>query len=280
MAKIIRSVSAMQKTSDSTRKKGLLIGLVPTMGYLHEGHISLVKAAKMKCDYVVVSIFVNPTQFGPKEDLKKYPRDLERDLKILSKYKVDAVFYPDASEIYPDGYKTYIEVNELQDKLCGKSRPEHFRGVATVVAKLFNIIKPDYAFFGMKDYQQQAIIKKMVGDLNMSVKVISLPTFRELNGLAMSSRNKYMNTIDRNKAAIINRSLDFAKKLISSGIKDPSKIRSAIVSMIRTKPGIKIDYIAVVDPETLETVKTINGKTLVAIAAFIGRTRLIDNIVV
>lgn len=270
----------MQKTSDSTRKKGLLIGLVPTMGYLHEGHISLVKAAKMKCDYVVVSIFVNPTQFGPKEDLKKYPRDLERDLKILSKYKVDAVFYPDASEIYPDGYKTYIEVNELQDKLCGKSRPEHFRGVATVVAKLFNIIKPDYAFFGMKDYQQQAIIKKMVGDLNMSVKVISLPTFRELNGLAMSSRNKYMNTIDRNKAAIINRSLDFAKKLISSGIKDPSKIRSAIVSMIRTKPGIKIDYIAVVDPETLETVKTINGKTLVAIAAFIGRTRLIDNIVV
>jgi pantoate--beta-alanine ligase len=254
------------------------IGFVPTMGYLHEGHLSLVRQAKKDCDFVVVSIFVNPTQFGPREDLKKYPRDLTRDLKLLSKLKVDAVFYPSAASMYPEGYKTYIYVRGLSEGMCGASRPGHFEGVATIVAKLFNIVKPDVAYFGKKDYQQQVVLKKMAADLNFDVKVVSLPTVREFDGLAMSSRNKYLSREERAKAVILNRSLCFAKQLIASGVSSVSKVKSAVSKLIKTKKGVKIDYIAIKDPESLEEVKVIKGKVLIAVAAYLGKTRLIDNI--
>lgn len=278
MVKVIKSPAAMQKLSNSLRRKGASIGLVPTMGYLHEGHLSLVRRAKIECDFVVVSIFVNPTQFGPKEDLKKYPRDLARDLGLLSKLKVDAVFNPSAASMYPEGYKTYIYVKGLSERMCGASRPGHFEGVATVVAKLFNIIKPDAAYFGKKDFQQQVILKKMAEDLNFDLKIVSLPTVREVDGLAMSSRNKYLNKEERAKAIILNRSLCFARQLIRTGLTNASKIKSAMSKIIRTKKGVRIDYIAIKDPNNLEDVKVIKGKALIAIAAFIGRTRLIDNI--
>jgi len=280
MTKIIRSAGSMKKLSDGFRKKGLSIGFVPTMGYLHDGHLSLVKEAKRQNDIVVVSIFVNPTQFGPEEDLKKYPRDLKRDLIMLSKYKVDIVFHPGAGEIYPDGYKTCIEVKGLSDKLCGASRPGHFKGVATIVAKLFNIVRPDAAYFGEKDHQQQGIIKKMVKDLNMGVKIISMPTVREKDGLAMSSRNKYLSKDEREKALAINKALKFAKGLAGSGVKSSVKVKTAMSKLMRTAKGLKIDYISICDPETLEEKRTIKGKTLIAIAVYIGRTRLIDNIVI
>lgn len=249
------------------------------MGYLHDGHISLVKEAKKRNDIVVVSIFVNPAQFGPKEDLKKYPRDLKRDLKLLSKCNVDAVFYPSANEMYPDGYKTDIEVKGLSDKLCGASRPGHFRGVTTVVAKLFNIVMPDTAYFGEKDFQQLVIIRKMVKDLNMGVKIISMPTIREKDGLAMSSRNSYLSKEEREKALVIYRSLKLAKALVRSGVTDSSRIRSAMLKMMRTAGISRVDYISICDPETLEEKKKINGKTLIAAAVHIGKTRLIDNVV-
>lgn len=278
MVKVIRSPAAMQKLAGKLRRKGTYLGLVPTMGYLHEGHLSLVRRANKDCGFVVVSIFVNPTQFSPKEDLKKYPRDFARDLKLLSKLKVDVVFYPSAASMYPEGYKTYIYVKDLSEGMCGESRPGHFEGVATVVAKLFNIVKPDAAYFGKKDYQQQVVIKKMASDLNFDIKVVSLPTVREPDGLAMSSRNKYLTKVERSKAAILSRSLRFAKHLVESGITDASKVKSAVSKLIRTKPGIRIDYIAVKDPISLEDVKDVKGKALIAVAAYLGKTRLIDNI--
>ena len=279
MAKVIKSIESMMKLSDGFRKNRLSIGFVPTMGYLHEGHLSLIKEAKKRNDIVIVSIFVNPTQFGPKEDLKKYPRDMKRDLKLLSRYKVNAVFTPAAKEMYPDGYRTDVEVKGLSGKLCGASRPGHFRGVTTIIAKLFNIVKPDNAYFGEKDYQQQVIIKKMVRDLNMNVKIMSMPTVREKDGLAMSSRNTYLSKMERSKALVINRSLKLAKMLVSSGIRNSAKIKAAILKLMRTAKGLKIDYIAICDPETLDERTVIKGKTLIATAVYIGKTRLIDNIV-
>jgi pantoate--beta-alanine ligase len=278
MSKIITSIAKMKQFSLQAKKKDQTIGFVPTMGYLHDGHLALVKKAKEQCDIVVVSIFVNPTQFGPKEDLKKYPRDLARDKAILNKMKVDAIFYPAASSMYPIGYSTFIEVAGIQNGLCGALRPGHFRGVATIVMKLFNIVKPDVAYFGRKDYQQQTIIKKMANDLNMDIKIIDMPTIREMDGLAMSSRNKYLNSTDRKKAAILSRALRFAKELAGSGIKDTKTIKTAMVKLIKTKPGIKIDYINIVDPSTLKDIKTIRGKGVIALAAYLGKTRLIDNI--
>jgi len=280
MAKVVKSVESMMKLSDGFRKKGLSIGFVPTMGYLHEGHISLVKEAKKRNDIVVVSIFVNPTQFGPREDIKKYPRDMERDLKLLSRYKVNAVFAPAAKDIYPTGYRTDIEVKGLSEKLCGASRPGHFKGVTTIVAKLFIIVKPDVAYFGEKDYQQQVVIRKMVRDLNMGVKIKSMPTVREKDGLAMSSRNTYLNKEDRVKALVINRSLNFAKMLVNSGIRSSAKIKAAMTRLMRTASGLKIDHISICDPETLDERSIIKGKTLIATAVYIGKTRLIDNIVI
>ena len=280
MAKVIKSVESMMKLSDGFRKKGLSIGFIPTMGCLHEGHISLVKEAKKRNNVVVVSIFVNPTQFGPREDLKKYPRDMKRDLKLLSRYKVNAVFAPAAKDIYPDGYMTGVEIKGLSDKLCGASRPGHFRGVTTVVAKLFNIVKPDVAYFGEKDHQQQVIIRKMVRDLNMGVKIMSMPTVREKDGLAMSSRNTYLSNEERTKALVINRSLKFAKMLVNSGIRSSTKIKAAMIKLMKTAKGLKIDYIIICDPETLDNKQVIKGKTLIAVAVYVGKTRLIDNIVV
>lgn len=278
MAKIIKSVSAMKKFSDSLRKKGLTIGFVPTMGFLHEGHLSLVKEACKHNDAVIVSIFVNPTQFGPKEDLKKYPRDIKRDLKLLSEFGVDAVFCPKPSDMYPEGYKTNIDVVGLSDKLCGASRPGHFRGVATVVAKLFNIVKPDNAYFGAKDFQQLKIIKKMVRDLNLDVNIISMPIIREKDGLAMSSRNSYLSKEDRAKAPVINRALELAKLLAAEGVRDAKKIKTAMSKLINSEKHFKIDYISICDPDTLVEKNMVKGATLIAVAAYLGRTRLIDNI--
>jgi pantoate--beta-alanine ligase len=280
MARIIKSAAAMSEFSASLRKKGKTIGFVPTMGALHEGHLSLIKEAKKRNDAVIVSIFVNPTQFGPKEDLKKYPRVLRKDMKLLSKFDVDAVFHPSVREIYPDGFSTYIEVEGLSDKLCGASRPGHFRGVATVVAKLFNIVKPDSAYFGEKDFQQLAIIKKMVRDLNLGMKIIPMPIIREMDGLAMSSRNSYLTREEREKAPAINKALEFAKMLALEGVKNARTIKAAISKLINTEKGIRIDYVSICDPETLDEKKTVKGKTLIAIGAYIGKTRLIDNIVI
>jgi len=250
------------------------------MGYLHKGHISLVKEAKKRNDIVVVSIFVNPPQFGPREDLKKYPRDIKRDLKLLSRYKVNAVFAPAAKEMYPDGYRTGVEVKGLSDKLCGASRPGHFKGVTTIVAKLFNIVRPNNAYFGEKDFQQQVMIRKMARDMNMGVRIISMPTVREKDGLAMSSRNTHLNKEDRVKALVINRSLKFAKILVNSGIRSSVKIKAAMTKLMRTARGLKIDYMSICDPETLDEKSIIKGKTLIAVAVYVGKTRLIDNIVI
>ncbi len=279
MTRVIRSVRAMKLFSDGAREKGDSIGFVPTMGYLHEGHLSLVREAKRRNDLVVASIFVNPTQFGPKEDLKKYPRNLKRDLRLLSKYKVDAVFCPPVSEMYPDGFGTYVEVKWLSDKLCGASRPGHFKGVATVVAKLFDIVMPDAAYFGEKDHQQLVIIKKMVSDLDMGVKIISMPTVREADGLAMSSRNSYLSDEERSRALSISRALRLAKALSGSGVKSAPRIKSAMAKLMKAS-RLRIDYISTCDPRTLEEKKTVKGKTLVAVAAFAGKTRLIDNVVI
>jgi pantoate--beta-alanine ligase len=279
MIKVIKSVKAMKDLSSGLRKKGRSIGFVPTMGYLHDGHISLVKEAKKHNDVVVVSIFVNPTQFGPKEDLKKYPRDIKRDIALLSRYGVDFVFCPAASDIYPEGYGTYIEVKDLSDKLCGASRPGHFKGVATIVAKLLNIVRPDTAYFGEKDRQQQVIIRKMAADLNMDVDIVSMPTVREKNGLAMSSRNSYLSKDETSRALVINRALKFAKTLAGSGVKSAARIKAAISKLMKASK-LKIDYISICDPQTLEEKKSVKGNTLIAVAAYIGKTRLIDNIII
>jgi len=268
----------MQKYSLEQARKGRSIGFIPTMGYLHKGHLSLIRAAVRDCDVVVVSIFVNPIQFGPKEDLKKYPRDIERDSALLSKTGVDILFHPSAKAMYPEGFGTYIDFDIISDRLCGALRPGHFRGVATVVNKLFNIVKPDVAYFGLKDYQQQLIIKKMARELDMGIKIISLPTVREPDGLAMSSRNKYLGSEERTKAVLISRSLMLAKELKSSGVRSSNIIRSKMNKLLSSKPGISIDYISVVHPGTLNEKKNVSGRTLIAVAARIGGTRLIDNI--
>jgi pantoate--beta-alanine ligase len=277
MTRLIKSIPEMKRFSALNHKKGRSIGFVPTMGYLHEGHSSLVKRAIKDNDVVVVSIFVNPTQFGPKEDLKRYPRDLSRDMLMLKKLGADAVFCPDADDMYPKGYSSYVEVQGLQDKLCGATRPGHFRGVATVITKLFNIVKPDIAYFGRKDFQQQAMIKQMVKDLNMDVKITDLPTIREAGGLAMSSRNSYLEPWDRANAEVISHAIELAKAMAEEGVVDAGKIKSAVKKLISTKMNAKIDYISVCDPSSFNEVKKISKGTLLAIAVVFGKTRLIDN---
>lgn len=263
------------------KKKVKKIGFVPTMGYLHEGHLSLIREAKKKSDIVAVSIFVNPTQFGPKEDFRKYPRDLRRDVKLLKKEKVDILFYPTAVEMYGtkgiNSKNTFIGVPELSNKLCGKYRPGHFRGVATVVAKLLNIIQPDYAYFGKKDFQQLVIIKKMAEDLNIPVKIIGCPLIREKDGLAMSSRNKYLTKSERNDALILYRSLKEAVLMIKKGEKNTDIIINKIKNMIETVKSAKIDYVYIVNPDTLEPVEIVKKKDVIVMAVWIGKTRLIDN---
>ena len=278
--KVIKSIPALKSAVRRWKSKNRTIGFVPTMGYLHEGHLSLVRASKKKADVTVVSIFVNPMQFGPKEDFKTYPRDFERDAGLLEKEGIAVLFYPDAEEMYPGGYKTYVEVHDLQDKLCGRSRPGHFRGVSTVVLKLFNIVRPDYAFFGQKDAQQAIILRRMARDLDLDVHVEIMPIVREADGLAMSSRNTYLGPDERKAGLSLSRSLRQAKMRIDAGERRPAVILGAMKEMIAAEPLARIDYIEAVDMETLEPVKEISEGTLIALAVFIGKTRLIDNMIV
>lgn len=255
------------------------VGFVPTMGALHEGHLSLVHAARKENNRVVVSVFVNPMQFGPKEDFKKYPRNLNRDRELLSKEKIDVLFCPSVREIYPEGSQTKVQLNGLSRGLCGRSRPHFFAGVTTVVSKLFHLVQPTRGYFGAKDYQQAQVIKRMVQDLNFPVEIKVLPTVREADGLAMSSRNAYLSPLERRQAPVMNLSLDFAERLIRGGLRDVSRIQQEIRDFLR--PFIsKIDYVEVVHPETLTPIQQISGSGLLAIACYIGKTRLIDNRVV
>ncbi len=278
--KIIKTIPEMKAAISGHKSAGRTIGLVPTMGFLHEGHLSLVRAARKKADVTVVSIFVNPAQFGPREDLKTYPRDLNRDSVMLEKEGVDYVFHPEAGEMYPHGYKTYVEVRDLQEKLCGRSRPEHFRGVCTVVLKLFQIVGPDIAFFGQKDAQQAIILRKMVRDLSLDVRVEVMPIVREADGLAMSSRNTYLSPEERAAALVLAKSLEAAKRQIDHGERRAEVILDGMRAMIGQEPLARIDYIEAVDMEDLDPAKEIVKGTLIALAVFIGPTRLIDNIII
>ncbi|UCD08175.1 MAG: pantoate--beta-alanine ligase [Dehalococcoidales bacterium] len=254
------------------------LGFVPTMGYLHEGHLSLVKQARDDNKTVATSIFVNPAQFGPNEDFESYPRDTERDLEMLEPY-TDIVFMPTADDLYPAGYSSWVEVEGLTDKLEGASRPTHFRGVTTIVAKLFNIVRPTKAYFGQKDAQQLAVIKKMVKDLDMNLEVIACPTVREPDGLAMSSRNTYLESDERKVATVLYQSLKLAEKLYSEGETDATKIRREMTALIQQQPAANIDYVSIADNETLDEVDKITRPALVSLAVKIGKPRLIDNIV-
>lgn len=255
------------------------VGFVPTMGYLHDGHLALVRRARSENPVVVVSIFVNPTQFGPHEDFKTYPRDLERDLALLEKEKTDIVFIPSDKEMYPEGYSSWVEVEKITERLEGACRPGHFRGVATVVTKLFNIVEPTRAYFGQKDAQQALVIKKMVADLNMNLEVVIVPTVRESDGLAMSSRNVYLNYQERQAATVLFKSLTLARRCWEKGEKNAETIRQEMISFISKEPLAKIEYVSVADAQTLEELSSIDRPALVSLAVKIGKTRLIDNIV-
>jgi pantoate--beta-alanine ligase len=275
--RIIKTVKEIQEAAESLRREGKKIGLVPTMGYLHEGHLSLVKMARGLTDVVVVSIFVNPAQFGPKEDFSKYPRDLQRDVKLLEKEHTDIVFFPEDKDMYPEGYSTNIQVKGLEDYLCGKTRAGHFVGVATVVAKLLNIVKPHLAVFGQKDYQQMRVIQKMVKDLNMDIEIIPHPTLREKDGLAMSSRNTYLSPTEREKALLIYRAIKKVEEIFKEGQREAPALKEEAKRVLSSKNGIDIEYISICNTDTLEEVDQIKDKALLAIACRIGRTRLIDN---
>ena len=277
--KIYRSIRSLTKKVREIKRKGHKIGLVPTMGFLHQGHMSLIRRAKKDTDCVIVSIFVNPAQFGPREDFKKYPRDLKMDLDLCEKEGVDIIFAPQAEEMYPEGYSTCVNVENITDRLCGASRPGHFKGVATVVTKLFNITLPDIAYFGQKDSQQAIVIKRMTEDLNMPVKIKVMPIVRELDGLAMSSRNVYLSQKERAQALSLYKALKLAKGLFNNGERDSGKIISRVRHAINKGFQARIEYIAVVDAKDLKGIKKISSQALVAVAAWIGKTRLIDNIV-
>lgn len=277
---IIDSITSMQAFSERKRMEGEVIGFVPTMGFLHEGHLSLIMEARRQTDVVIVSVFVNPTQFGPEEDYDRYPRDLKGDTEKIISAGGDIIFTPSSREMYPDGYLTYVNVEGITETLCGLSRPSHFRGVTTVVSKLFNIVRPHKAFFGQKDYQQAVIIKKMVKDLNMDMDIIVLPTVREPDGLAMSSRNSYFSQEERKAAPILYNALIMASEMIYDGERDTKRIYSGMKRMIERESLAVIDYIAITDPDTLQDITEIKGKTLIALAVRIGRTRLIDNILI
>jgi len=255
------------------------VGLVPTMGYFHEGHLSLVRGARAENPSVVVSIFVNPTQFGLQEDFNGYPRDTQRDLPLLEKEKTDIVFMPSVAEMYPPQFSSWVEVGKITEKLEGASRPGHFRGVTTVVAKLFNIVQPTRAYFGQKDAQQLVVIKKMVADLNMNLEIVAVPTVREPDGLAMSSRNTYLNPEERKAAVVLYQALSLAQKLWSQGEKDAERLRREMTDLIQKQPLADIDYLSIADAETLDELDTVNPPALVSLAVRIGSTRLIDNVV-
>jgi pantoate--beta-alanine ligase len=268
----------MQKLCGKLKRKGKTIGLVPTMGYLHQGHLSLVRIAKSKSDVLVVSVFINPTQFGPGEDLKSYPRDFKRDKLLLEEEGCDFVFAPRMKDMYPEGYLTYVTVEKITGKLEGRTRPTHFQGVTTIVAKLLNIVQPDIAVFGQKDAQQAVVLKKMVDDLNYGIKMMIAPTIREKDGLALSSRNRYLSEEERKQAAALYESLREAKRLISGGERSVSRIASRMRSLISRQPSAELDYIAITDARTLESLKKLKGEVLISLAVRFGRARLIDNI--
>jgi pantoate--beta-alanine ligase len=280
MIKVISSVPEMVRFCRRVKERGQKIALVPTLGTLHEGHLSLVAAAKAKADILVVSIFVNPIQFSPQEDLKKYPRNLRRDQLLLKPFAPLTLFHPSPADLYPQDFDTYVEEKDLSPRLCGQFRPGHFRGVTTVVAKLFNIIQPDYAFFGEKDFQQQLIIKKMVRDLNYPLEIVILPTVREYDGLALSSRNSYLKPGERKSATILYRALNRGKEDLERGETDAHKILLNMKRLIAFEPAVRLEYLVMVDPVTLEPLKRVRGRVLLALAARVGSTRLIDNLIV
>ena len=278
--KIIKSIKKIKVILGKEKLKRKTIGLVPTMGALHKGHLSLIRRARLENGLVVVSIFVNPAQFGPGEDFRKYPRNLKKDARLCRKEGVDIIFYPDVKEMYPANFRTYVEVQGLSDCLYGESRAGHFKGVATVITKLFNIVSPDIAYFGQKDAQQAIIIKKMAEDLNMRVKIKVMPTVREKDGLAISSRNSYLNEKEKKDAVVLSRSLNLAEDLIKRGIKDANKIIRSMRQLIQSKKTAQIDYISIVDSVSLKPIKKITDNCLIALAVWIGKTRLIDNMII
>lgn len=277
--KLISTIDEARTFSRQTSASGKRLGLVPTMGALHEGHLSLVRAARRSCQSVVVSIFVNPTQFGPTEDLGRYPRDLNRDRALLEQERIDCAFAPSVEEMYPGPAITWVNVEGMSERLCGRTRPGHFRGVTTVVAKLFDIVEPDVAFFGQKDAAQAAIIRRMVRDLNFPVQIEVMPIVREPDGLAMSSRNSYLSPQERRSALVLYRSLKRVESLFQEGERQSGRLIAAAADEIAKQPAVRLDYFEIVDPDTLEPVSIIARNSLVAVAAFVGKTRLIDNIV-
>jgi len=267
----------MQAVSNRLRQESKTIAFVPTMGFLHTGHLSLIREGRKRADSLVVSIFVNPTQFGPTEDLKTYPRNFSRDLKLARKERVDVIFAPSETELYPEGFQTFVRLEALPEHLCGLSRPHFFRGVATIVTKLFNIVTPHVAIFGQKDYQQLAVIRRMVQDLNFSIEIVGCPTVREADGLAMSSRNNYLSPDQRRHAHCLYEALENAQVLLNRGIEDAGRLVEQARERILSYPQTDIDYIAICDPETLEDIPAVNRPALMALAVKIGKTRLIDN---
>lgn len=277
--RVCETIEETRQVLKEERSRGKCIGFVPTMGYLHEGHLSLVDIARKHSSTVVMSIFVNPLQFGPTEDYEEYPRDLNRDIRLASERGVDLLFTPGVAELYPEENLTFIEVKKITERLCGRSRPEHFKGVMTVVAKLFNIVEPDIAVFGQKDAQQAIAIKRMVKDLNYRCRVHIGPTVREKDGLAMSSRNRYISAGEREHALLLYKSLLAAKKSIEEGEKDAAAIKERIRMILEKSPHVKIDYISITDTMILEECEEVSGEILIAIAAYVGKTRLIDNLI-
>jgi pantoate--beta-alanine ligase len=279
--KICSTIPEVRAACRAVRASGKRLGLVPTMGALHEGHLSLVRAAKAQCDAVAVSIFVNPTQFGPKEDLAKYPHPFDRDCQLLEKEDAEIVFAPPVEEIYPNsnGQVTWVLVEGLSERLDGRSRPGHFRGVTTIVSKLFHMLEPEAAFFGQKDAAQLAVIRRMVRDLNFAVEIVACPIVREPDGLAMSSRNAYLDGEERNRALVLQRSLQETRQRFQAGERIAANLISAAKEVIRREPQVTLDYFEIVDPDTLDAVEQVSQETLVAVAAYVGSTRLIDNIV-
>ncbi|MFO7891706.1 MAG: pantoate--beta-alanine ligase [bacterium] len=278
--KVVRSVQEMQNFADQLRSEGKIIGFVPTMGFFHEGHLSLMRIARKKADVVVISIFVNPAQFGPGEDFNDYPRDFSRDKSLADKNGVDVIFYPSEEVIYPERFLTKVTVDKITKVLCGVSRPYHFQGVTTVCAKLFNIVKPHFAVFGKKDFQQSVVIKQMVKDLNFDLDIITGPIIRESDGLALSSRNTYLSEEERKDALSLNRALLKAEAMVHQGERKIEILCKFIANEISSKKNNRIDYISIVDPETLEPLDFIKDRALIAVAVFVGKTRLIDNILI
>ena len=276
--KTYNTIRDMRAASRAAKRTGLRLGLVPTMGALHEGHLSLLRAAKASCQVVAASIFVNPTQFGPNEDLAKYPRPLERDRELLENGGVDLLFAPSVDEMYPNGAPTWVTVEDLGDKLDGRSRPGHFRGVTTIVTKLFHAVEPDAAFFGQKDAAQAAIIRRLVRDLDFPVEIVICPIVREPDGLAMSSRNIYLDLQQRKQALVLQRSLLQVKQMDEAGEYNAARLIVAAKEVFAAEPAVRLDYLEIVDPDSLDPVNDVSKGALVAVAAFVGTTRLIDNI--